>query len=144
MGHNILSSLEEMRREFLVVDFNPDVVEQLAKRGIHAVYGDVSDPDIAELAGLDRARLVISTVPSYEDSAAILEYLRKRNPAAKAILTAEDEFESMALYEAGADYVLLPHFIGGLQLARILESDKNLRSLAKLREQDLATIVNHP
>lgn len=144
MGHNILASLEEMHKEFTVVDFNPDVVERLGKRGIHAVYGDISDPEIAELAGLERARLVISTVPGFEDSRAILEFTRKRNPQARIILTAENEYESLDLYEAGADYVLLPHFIGGLQLARILEGDRSLASLGKLREQDLAIITGHP
>lgn len=144
MGHNILASLEDMHKEFTVVDFNPDVVARLAKRGIHAVYGDISDPEIAEHAGLERARLVISTVPGFEDSRAILEFVRKRNPKARVILTAENEYESLDLYEAGADYVLLPHFIGGLQLARILEGDRSLASLRRLREQDLSVITGHP
>jgi hypothetical protein len=143
MGHNILASLEELHKEFTVVDFNPDVVERLGKRGIHAVYGDVSDPEIAEQAGLDRARLIISTVPGYEDSRAVLEFVRKHNPKARTILTAENEYESLDLYEAGADYVLLPHFIGGLQLARLLEGDTSLASLDKLREQDVAIITGH-
>jgi Kef-type K+ transport system membrane component KefB len=144
MGHNILASLEDMHKEFTVVDFNPDVVARLAKRGIHAVYGDISDPEIAEHAGLERARLVISTVPNFEDSRAILEFVRKRNPKARIILTAEDEYASLDLYEAGADYVLLPHFIGGLQLARILEGDRSLASLNRLREQDLHLITGQP
>ncbi|WKZ28642.1 MAG: cation:proton antiporter [Patescibacteria group bacterium] len=144
MGHNILASLEEMHKDFTVVDFNPEVVERLAKRGIHAVYGDISDPEIAELCGLDHARLVISTVPPVEDSRAILAYTRKHNPGAKVILTADNEYESLDLYEAGADYVLLPHFIGGIQLARLLEGDTSLSSLVKLREQDIAIITGHP
>jgi len=144
MGHNILASLEEMHKEFTVVDFNPEVVDRLGKRGIHAVFGDISDPEIADRSGLERARLVISTVPGFEDSRAILEFTRKRNPNARIILTAENEYESLDLYEAGADYVLLPHFIGGLQLARLLEGDRSLESLGRLREQDLAIITGHP
>lgn len=144
MGHNILDSLREMRKDFVVVDFNPEVVERLGRRGIDAVYGDATDPEIVERAGLADARLVISTIPTFDDSLRLLEFLAKRNPSAKRILTAEDEAEAVALYERGADYVLLPHFIGGLQLARTIQEDGSLATLQALKARDLEIITNSP
>ena len=144
MGHNILHSLLELQREFLVVDFNPDVVARLHRRGVNALYGDMTDPDIQELAGVDEARVVISTVPSLQESENLIERVRARGGRAKIIVTAESEFDAMTLYEKKADYVVLPHFIGGLQLARILEEDRTLRTLEKLRAQDMTIITEHP
>lgn len=144
LGHNILDSLAESKEKFLAVDFNPDVVQRLHRRGIAALYGDVTDPDIQELAGLDRARVVISTMPSLHDSINLIARVKGANRRAKVIVTAENELDAVTLYEKKADYVLLPHFIGGLQLARILEEDTTLRTLARLREQDLSIITQHP
>lgn len=144
MGHNILDSLREMHKDFTVVDFNPEVVERLGRRSIAAIYGDATDPEIAERAGLADARLVISTIPTFDDSLRLLAFLGKRNPSAKRILTAEDEAEAVALYEHGADYVLLPHFIGGLQLARTIQEDGSLAALKALKARDLEIITNAP
>lgn len=144
VGHNILRALEDLHKTFIVVDFNPDVVLHLERRGIHALYGDIADPDIQDAAGFDTARAVISTVPSLNESAHLLARLKKSNPRAKVILTASTELDAVALYERGADYVILPHFAGGMQLGRLLEEDKTLRTLPKLREQDLAIIIERP
>ncbi len=144
VGHNILRALEDQHKKFLVVDFNPDVVIQLERRGIRALYGDIADPDIQDAAALDTARAVISTVPSFHESTHLLARLKRARSKAKIILTAETEFDAVALYERGADYVILPHFAGGQQLGRLLEEDRTLRTLPKLREQDLAIIIERP
>ncbi len=143
MGHNIFQSLRDMHKEFAVVDFNPDVVHRLLKQGVRAIYGDITDEDISDLAGLTRARLIISTVPHFADSQHIMEELKKAGSKAKVVLTAEHEADAVRLYALGADYVLLPHFIGGLQLARTIEQDASLGTLISMREQDLAIIATH-
>lgn len=142
MGHNILHSLESLHKEFLVVDFNPDVIAKLHRRGLQAVYGDIADPDIQNLARLDTARAIVSTIPSAQDSAALLTRIKSANPKARIIVTAETEDEAVTLYERGADYVLLPHFVGGLQIARLIEEDRSMKSLEKMRDQDLALMLH--
>lgn len=144
MGHNILASLEEMKKNVLVVDFNPAIVEKLKKRGVNALYGDVSDTEILDVAGVDRAKLVVSTVPTYEDSIALLDRVKRTNPKARVILTGESEDDALRLYEQGADYVLLPHFIGGLQLARTLETNGVAKAIEKMKRQDLKVITELP
>lgn len=144
LGHNVLHPLEKLHKEFVVVDFNPDVVTLLQKRGIQAVYGDISDPEIQEAAGLDRARLVISTAPSSEENRGLLRHLAAENPKAKVILTGATEHDAELFYAEGADYVMLPHFMGGLHLAAAIKKDKSLRNLASMRKHDLEIIAAHP
>ena len=105
------------------------------------VYGDISDPDIQERANLKGARLVISTVPAFEVSMSVLEFMKKTNPNAKVMLTGETEFDAINLYDEGADYVLLPHFIGGLQLANMIFEDSTLDILDIMRNKDLSIIA---
>lgn len=140
MGHSILHSLENLHGEFLVVDFNPDIVKMLLDRGIRTIYGDINDPEIQDKAGLKKARTVISTPHLYEDSLTLLEYMKAVNPKAKVILTAETEYEAVNLYSENADYVMLPHYIGGLQLAKLLQADRSLAMLEEMKGRDLHVI----
>lgn len=141
MGRNILGALQKMGMPFVVVDFNPVITESLARQGISVLYGDISDDEIQERSGLRDARLVISTVPDMKDSLALIEFIKKENPKSKIIVSADSEWEGRELYKAGADYVLLPHFIGGQQLAQLIEKDKALKNLSTLRAHDLALLA---
>ena len=49
-------------RELLVIDFNPAVLEELARRGIRSIYGDVASMDTLQHARVEEARLVVCTL----------------------------------------------------------------------------------
>ena len=55
-------------------------------------------------------------------------------------MTANEEWEAKILYEEGADYVILPHFIGAQQIAYMIAEDHDLPRLREYRERDLATL----
>src|ERR1017187_3930471 len=64
------SLLEEITRqkptllqEIQVVDFNPHVIEQLRRRGVPVVYGDISQRDVLLHAGVINAQIIICTLP---------------------------------------------------------------------------------
>lgn len=143
-GHAIIRSLEHGHGDFLVVDFNPDVVKRLLSRGIRAIYGDITDADMAEKADFKDARAVISTPDTYETSLHLLHHVRRVNPSAKIILTAATDYDARHLYAKGADYVLLPHLVGGMQIAHLLTGDRRLGMLADLKKKDLAALGEPP
>ena len=124
-GHNRTGSavrpvLEKMGKKVLVVDFNPMIVDKLKGEGVDVVYGDLADAEIYDGLGLDRADLVISTVSDVQDNLLLLEKL-KQNVKRKVVVTAGDDQEARELYNAGADFVLVPHRVGGEYLAHLLE-----------------------
>ena len=139
-GSNIVRALEESGQLFIVVDFNPTVVKKLKGRGVPVIYGDIVDPEIQELASLKFARLVICTIPDVFDSAVVLEYVKQNNPAAKVIVNAESDWGGLKLYEEGADYVLLPHFLSGQQLAVLIREDHDFTLLHKMKLRDMKLI----
>ncbi|KKU55966.1 MAG: Sodium/hydrogen exchanger [Candidatus Amesbacteria bacterium GW2011_GWA2_47_11] len=136
-GHNRVGKvvrpvLEKMGFEVLVVDFNPTIIERLENEGTKAVYGDMADFEIYEKLGLEKAAAIISTVPDVRDELLLLRGLKaegRKNRQAR-ILTARDDTDATLLYAAGADYVLIPHRIGGEFLAALLESGKLVPSKA--------------
>jgi hypothetical protein len=63
----LLSEIERRNPVFLdqitVVDFNPNVFRTLADRGLHVIYGDISNVDTLVHAGVGKAELIILSVP---------------------------------------------------------------------------------
>ncbi|MBI2033292.1 MAG: cation:proton antiporter [Candidatus Levybacteria bacterium] len=134
VGESILDSLEDLDMQVVVIDFNPDIIRRLKdKKNIHSLFGDISDLDILEKARLHDARLVISTVPDIEDNLLLLKSLKNRRT--QIVVLSETVEDAKELYKFGADYVLLPHLLGGRHIAKILK-DEELNVFAKLRERD--------
>lgn len=140
MGNNILRAIKLIDEEYVVVDFDPLIVEDLKQNKEPVIYGDITDDEIQRLAGLTRARIVISTVPDFRDNLALISFLKKDNRRAKIIVSAENEWEGKELYNRGVDYVILPHFIGGLQIAHAIRIDRDFDYFKKMRQHDLALL----
>ncbi len=136
MGQSILRSLEGDGEKVLVVDFNPDITKKLKEEGVLSIFGDIADGEIQERIGLDRAKLIISTVPDLEDNLIMIEAMQRLNHRAKIVVMAFDKDEAKILYKAGADYVVMPHLAGGRHVAKMLK-DKHLESLKEFKEKDL-------
>ncbi len=146
MGRSILAALEDMDIEVVVVDFDPDILKKLknlssdeSDKKIHRLYGDISDFDIQEKVQLDSAKLVISTIPDFEDNLLLLRELKHENRRAKIVVMALDSSDAKALYKAGADYVILPHLAGGRQIARLL-LENHLDKVEDLKKKDFEYI----
>lgn len=140
LGWHLLSVLPKDKME--IVDFNPDIAKTLEGEGYSVVYGDISDEEIQDDVNMLRAKLVISTVPDINDNLVILSRVKdaKLLHPPKVIVTATEEWEAKMLYDEGADYVILPHFIGAQQIAHMIAEDHNLPRLREYRERDLAVL----
>lgn len=121
-GKALLPTLAKREEPLLVVDFNPEVVAQLVAEGYHAIFGDVADAETIELLGLEDAKLVISTADDAEDDLILLGKLRITKKRPMVVLVASYPQEALKLYEAGADYVVVPRIIGGEHIAHVLGS----------------------
>lgn len=136
MGGSILDALLKTDQNLLVVDFDPDVIERLKERGVSCLYGDIADFEIQERINIDKAKLIISTVPDLEDNLLLLEAIAKANRKAKVVVCALEKGDAKLLYEAGADYVVLPHIAGGRHLAKILIDKNHLEIIEEYKAKD--------
>ncbi len=98
-------------RQILVIDFNPVVLEELDRRGIRCLYGDVSNMDTLHHAKIESARIVVSTLSDAvlrgTSNRRILQQVRHVCPAAQVLVAADTVEAALALYEEGADFVYL-------------------------------------
>jgi len=120
IGYSILRSLQHVKNKTLVVDYNPEIIAQLVKEGYHCLYGDVTDEQIIERMNLPQVQMLISTVPELTDNQLLIKKVQNANKRAKIIVTAADIDDALKLYHQGADYVILPHFLGGEHVSQLI------------------------
>lgn len=138
IGFSIVKSLSKITKNFIVVDYNPKIIKELRESGINAIYGDVDDSEFLEDLKIGKSAVIISTIPEIETNELILEVLKRNKSKAITLLTGRQIQDAIKLYKKGADYVILPHFLGGEYIARLLESaKKNEREYKRERKKEI-------
>lgn len=118
MGFIVADLLESMGKNVLVIDFDPDVIKRLERKNIPFIYGDASDPETLREARITKSKIVVSTIPDIEENIFLIRECKKyRVPV---IVTANNLEEANELYCRGADYVILPHLLGGEKASSLL------------------------
>jgi voltage-gated potassium channel Kch len=125
IGFGILRSFKKIKMKYLVVDFNPDTVSSLNKLGVPCLYGDAYDLEFLEEMHLDKAKIIVSTIPDFETNLLLLETIRKVNKDAIVILRSDKIEDAFYFYRKKANYVLTPHFLGGEYVAKMISSLKS-------------------
>lgn len=142
-GEQFVKAFESMGKPYLVVDYNPAVIEQLERSNLPHTYGDISDLELVEELGLHGIKLLISTISEQEVNAFLANYLQDRNIDAIFICSADTPEQAQRLYDAGAAYVMLPHYIGGEKiLSFIKKSGLNKQAFDAFRDKQLLHVAN--
>jgi voltage-gated potassium channel Kch len=146
----LLSEIERQNPGLLdqigVVDFNPVVFQNLAKRGVHVTYGDISNVDTLVHAGVGKAEIIILSVPDSllkgANNEKLVRHVRSLNETAKIISTADLLADVEDQYAAGADYVVVTRLSDAHELFTVIEAadqglldDKRAEIDARLSER---------
>ncbi len=125
IGFSIMKSFMRLKKKYAIIDFNPERTNKLCKRGINCLYGDMSNSEFLDNLKLEKAELIVSTIPEVEINMMLLHKIRgsirRGNSNPIIIVTARQISEAFTLYGAGADYVILPHFLGGEYVSNLIE-----------------------
>ena len=142
MGEMFLRSLKRVKRHLLVVDFDPEVIEDLRKRKIPSFYGDMTNHEILKHINFDHAKFIISAIPNAQDNLRLLLYLRQVKSRALTFVTAITMEEALDLYDAGADYVIIPAIMSGESVAQLLEKFMDdPKALRKIKKKHLKHLL---
>lgn len=110
--HEIGRSSPELLRRTLVIDFNVAIHRKIAALGPRVVYGDLANTETLHHTGVDKAKVVVCTIPDDllvgTTNRRLVAAVRHMNPGAIIIANAIETRESQHLYQAGADFVFLP------------------------------------
>ena len=137
-GHEFLKIFKQLGRQYVVIDYDPEIIDVLEQKKLNFLYGDATDIELLEEAGIDQAKLVVSTISDPHTNLFLVELLNKKNRNAVVICHADTTTEAAKLYEAGASYVMMPHYIGSEKISTFIKRS-NLRKsdFKKYREKHL-------
>jgi voltage-gated potassium channel len=109
--------LNSKRFPFLIIDNNAERVALAHAHGYKALIGDAGDEGTLSEAHIERAVVLATVLPSDMVNVFITLTARNMRPDLRIIARAEDPATEKKLKQAGADEIILPAFVGGLQIA---------------------------
>jgi len=118
MGEIIARELTRHRVPFVVVERNPDRMHLAMDQGYVAVEADASNEDVLRRVRIDRARGLIAAVSTDAENVYAVLSARLLKPDLFIVGRAETDDARAKLKRAGADRVISPYHIGGIQLAQ--------------------------
>lgn len=119
-GHEFVKTFKAMKKPFVVVDYNPDVIDSLTRQNIECLYGDATDQELLAELHMAKAKMIVSTITDQPTNMSLLRYAMHHNREVVFICHAEDYNQAAELYEHGAAYVMLPHFIGSEKMSMFI------------------------
>lgn len=115
-GQEFVKTFQSMNRRYVVIDYDPIVIDVLEHRQLPHMYGDATDAEFIREIGVKHAEMVVSTITDFSTNEHLLRYLHRVNPEVVFVCHAGDHDEAAELYRLGASYVMLPHYVGSEQL----------------------------
>ena len=147
VGYNFVIAAKEIGAKYLVVDFNPSSIARLVANNIPCRYGDAEDVEFLQEIGLEKAKLVVSTIPDLKTNLLLVDYYRSRNATGIIITISHNVENTRELYDVGTSYVVMPHHLGAHHAATLIsthrfnagafemEKAKHVRNLAEHTER---------
>jgi len=122
VGYDFVNVAEKMHNKHLVVDFDPSSINRLEKHGVPYRFGDAEDVNFLEEINLEKAEIVISTIPDFKTNLALVSYYHNHNPKGIIMVISHDIKHTKELYKYGASFVVMPHYLGANYASQMLET----------------------
>jgi Kef-type K+ transport system membrane component KefB len=143
-GAEFVRVFRSMKKPFVVIDYDPEVIETLEQHKVHYLYGDATDLELLAEAGMDKAKLIVSTMTDHATNMFLVRHLAAHNPRATIICHSDSMHEATELYELGATYVMLPHYIGSEKMGSFIRRNGlNKTEFKHYREKHLQHLQTH-
>lgn len=121
----ISMEIPEFLHRIKIIDFNQEVVRDLQSKSIACEYGDISNMEALEHAGIKHAKIIVSTIPDLllrgVDGAGLVRMCRKMNPEAHIIASADLQHQIEPVKKSGATTVLQPYSIVATEMTWMLQ-----------------------
>ncbi|MDO9288636.1 MAG: NAD-binding protein [Thermodesulfovibrionales bacterium] len=115
MGKIICRELRGKSIRFAVIEKKLDIPEE--RDDILILEGDATKDEILKEAGIEKAKGLISVLPTDAENLFVVLSARELNPDLFIVARAGEEGSEQKLIRAGADRVVSPYHIGGLRIA---------------------------
>lgn len=138
------ANFEAKKREHIVIDHNPALIDyfELIKKSY--IFADATSVDIYKKLFHKELKMVVTTINDLEDDLFIIEQVRSFDPAILIVVVSNYNHHALQLYDAGADYVIMPDFLWAEHTSLLIEElgfdvdvflEKKLRHINELQPE---------
>lgn len=143
-GSEFIKVMEQMKKRFVVVDYDPEVVDIMTNQSVDFVYGDATDIELLDEVHLAAAKMIVSTISDHPTNIFLARWLERVNPGSVFVCAAETAEQASDLYEEGAAYVMMPHYIGSEKISSFIKRNGfNKTEFRRFREKHLLYLQTH-
>jgi CPA2 family monovalent cation:H+ antiporter-2 len=116
-GQHVATMLENEGISYLALDSDPARVHQASEAGKSVVYGASQSSNNLIAAGIVRAKAIVITFRSVQESIKVIQQIEELNPGIPILVRAKDDAEMNKLILAGATQVIPEKAEGSVMLA---------------------------
>lgn len=145
VGSDFVEVFQKLKRKFIVIDYNPESIERLKQEKLGFLFGDVEDVEFLEELALSKITLAVSTLPDFKVNLLLVKKIRAVNKKAIILVISQDVSEAQELYDNGASYVIMPHYLGAMYAVSMMERyELDPHEFTKAREKHLKKLQMRP
>ena len=117
VGKEVAQAYVRRKVPFIVIESDNQTLNQLDAEGYLYVEGHAIEDSVLMEAQIDKAKVLVSTLPSEADNVYLALTARHMNPNLYIICRADHPDGEKKLKRAGANHVVTPHVLGGMRMA---------------------------
>lgn len=120
VGTLVADELAAAGLPMVIIESSAERIAEIERRGFLYVLGDATEEQVLHDAGLGRAKVLVTTMPSDAETVFITLTARQLCPAVMIIARAEQPATLKKLHQAGANHVVVPAAIGARRIVSLL------------------------
>lgn len=117
IGRACVESLEARGVLCTIIELNPTTVRTQTALGRRAVFGDISNPEVLESAGIEHARVVVLTLPDSDATMRAIRAVREFDPTIHIAVRVGTQPRAAIAERLGSDLVVVEETVAATVLA---------------------------
>jgi trk system potassium uptake protein TrkA len=122
-GRSIAVTLQQLGCEVIVVDKNPEIIQEIADDVSYAICANVEDPEVFENLGLRNLDGAIIAIASNLEASIVTTMQCSENGVPMILAKAKNKLHEKILKSVGATKVMFPEIEMGRRVAKYLVAD---------------------
>ncbi len=135
-GRNVGRVLDQIGVPFIAIEMNPLTVRELRAQGVPIMFGDAGREHVLRHAQVEKAKVLVSSVPDPADSRQVVSEARRLNPDVYVIARTRYLGDVEPLVGLGANEVVPEEFETAIEMVGLVMQAYGVPPRAVEREQD--------
>ncbi|MCP4378968.1 MAG: potassium channel protein [bacterium] len=120
LGGRVTDELVSAGKKVVIIDSSDAQTQAAESVGLLYVLGNAETDDVLKAAGVERADVIVTTLPTDAENVFVTLSAREINPNLRIIAAAREISTQDKLIKAGADRVVCAHTLGASRMAAVV------------------------